>query len=82
MKALGEWLTRTDTTQSALARDVGVSQPVVSNLVNGVHSASSDLLKRISSRTGIYIDDLLADQPLATANQNARAGFHGCTRGE
>jgi transcriptional regulator with XRE-family HTH domain len=82
MKALGDYMTRTNTTQLAMAKQVGVSQPTIANLVNGVHSASADLLKRLSIATGLTVDQLLADKPLTSANHPARARFHGCTRGE
>jgi len=82
MKALGNWLTRTNTTQTALASKVGVSQPTISQLINGVCSASSDLLKRLSLETGLSIDELLADDMPSVAKHRAGSGFHGCTRGE
>lgn len=62
MRALQNYLARTGTTQSAFAKLVDVSQPTIANLVNGVHSASSDLLKRISRVTGLSADELLADE--------------------
>jgi transcriptional regulator with XRE-family HTH domain len=61
MKALRSYLERTRTTQAAFAKRVGVSQPTIANLVNGVHSASSDLLKRIAQETGLSADELLTD---------------------
>lgn len=61
MKALRSYLERTRTTQAAFAKRVGVSQPTIHNLVNGVHSASSDLLKRIVQETGLSADELLTD---------------------
>lgn len=82
MKALGEYLLRTGTTQKAFAPRVGVSQPTLSNLINGVHSASADLLKRISRETGLSVDDLLADDSTPMATHGATTGFHGCTRNE
>ena len=62
MKALRNYLERTQTTQSAFAERLGVSQPTVANLVNGVHSASAKLLKRIARETGLSVDELLADE--------------------
>lgn len=62
MKALGEYLVRTGTTQTTLARRVGVSQPTISDLVNGKASASARVLRRISMATGLSVDELLADE--------------------
>ena len=71
MQALRSYLHRTHTSQKAFAKRVGVSQPTIANLVNGVHSASADLLKRISRATGLSADELLADDAGPTADRVA-----------
>lgn len=62
MKALGAYLEKNGITQAAFAEDIGVSQPTIANLVNGVHGASNVLLKRISRKTGLSFDELLAEE--------------------
>lgn len=61
MQALRAYLEKSAITQAAFARLVGVSQPTIANLVNGKHSASVPLLRRLSLVTGLSTDDLLAD---------------------
>jgi transcriptional regulator with XRE-family HTH domain len=60
MKALAEYLKRTGLTQTDFAARVGVSQPTVWNLIHGKHSASAEVLMRISRETGLTVDRLLA----------------------
>ena len=59
MLRLQEWLTETGTTQAELARAMGVSQPTVSDWVNGNISPSAENLIRLSKLTSVSIDDLL-----------------------
>jgi transcriptional regulator with XRE-family HTH domain len=61
MQALRSYLDRTNTTQSAFAKRVGVSQATVANWVNGVHSASAEQLRNIAREAGCSVDELLAD---------------------
>jgi transcriptional regulator with XRE-family HTH domain len=61
MDALKSYLEITKTTQADLARRCGVSQPTISDIVNGVHSPSMDLLKRLTKVTGLSADKLLSN---------------------
>lgn len=61
MEALRTYLELTETTQSELARRVGVSQPTISDIINGVHSPSMELLKRLTKVTGLSADKLIAN---------------------
>lgn len=60
MKALDSWLKSTGTTQTAFAKSIRVSQPTISDLIHGKHDASVKLLKRISKKTGLTVDQLLS----------------------
>jgi transcriptional regulator with XRE-family HTH domain len=71
MRALADYLVRTQTTQAAFARKVRVSQPTIWNLINGKHSASVALLRRISRETGLSTDELLADETAALSPDDA-----------
>ena len=64
MKALQRYLEDTATTQTELARQIGVSQPTVWEWLNGHTSPSADNLVRLSGITGISIDKLLKDRSL------------------
>lgn len=59
MKALAVYLERNQLTQARFASNVGLSQPTIANLVNGVHSASSEVLKTLSRETAYPVDVLL-----------------------
>jgi len=73
MRALREYLERTGTTQAAFAKIIGVSQPTIANLVNGVHLASAAVLKRLSQKTGLSVDELLADdKPMTSKSAGVR----------
>lgn len=61
MEALRTYLQSTGTTQSMLAKRCGVSQPTISDIVNGVHSPSLELLKRLTKVTGLSADKLLSN---------------------
>lgn len=75
MKALRDYLERTQTTQDAFAREMGVTQATVANWVRGVHSASAATLKRIGQKTGLTVDELLADDMTISSNSKA-SGAH------
>jgi transcriptional regulator with XRE-family HTH domain len=62
MKALRTWLKRTETTQTDLARQCGVSQATISDICRGVHLPSATLLKRIVEVTGVSADELLSSE--------------------
>lgn len=62
MKALDSWLKAKNTTQTAFAKSVGVSQATISDIINGKHNASVKLLKRIAKKTGLTIDRLLSSE--------------------
>jgi len=62
MKALDSWLKATNTTQTAFARRVGVSQPTISDIIRGEHFPSVELLKRIAKETGLSLDELVASE--------------------
>lgn len=61
MEALRTYLERTNTTQAELARRCEVSQPTICDIVNGRHSPSMELLKRISKVTGLSPNKLLSN---------------------
>lgn len=65
MQALREYLQTTKTTQQQFADRLGVSQPTVSDWLNGVHMPTTPMLIRISSETGISTDKLLLDSKAA-----------------
>lgn len=44
----------------ALAKRVGVSQVTISNIANGVHGPSLDVLRALVRETGITADEFLA----------------------
>jgi transcriptional regulator with XRE-family HTH domain len=50
-------------TQSALAQMLDVSQPTVSDWINGNIKPSADRLIKISARTGLSVDELLKGKP-------------------
>jgi transcriptional regulator with XRE-family HTH domain len=61
MKALETYRKASGLTQSQLGKRLGVSQATVSDIINGVHSPSIPLLKRIAKETGVSLDELLSD---------------------
>lgn len=63
MERLRAWLTDTDTTQLEFAKAVGVSQPTVSDWLNGRTSPTAQKLRTISALTSLSIDELLAPPP-------------------
>lgn len=63
MEALRTWLTTSGTSQAALAKMVGVSQPCISDWVNGKVFPSLDNLRKLSRITEMTMDRLLAALP-------------------
>jgi len=63
--ALQEWLEETGTTQVQLAREIQVSQPTISDWVNGNITPSVDNLVRLSGVTGISIERLVREAAAA-----------------
>jgi transcriptional regulator with XRE-family HTH domain len=59
MIPLTDWLADTETTQAELATKMGVSQPAVSDWINGHTFPSIKNLRRLSKITGLTIDELL-----------------------
>ena len=59
MIPLTDWLADTETTQAELATRMGVSQPAVSDCINGNTFPSIKNLRRLSKLTGLSIDELL-----------------------
>lgn len=60
MEALRIWLKTSGTSQAALARDLEVSQPCVSDWVTGQSFPTLGNLKALSVRTGLSVDELVA----------------------
>ena len=65
MEALKQYLVSNSIPQSAFAKQLGVSQPTVSDYVNGNMLPKGKRLKMISEITGLSVDQLL--------NSSARA---------
>lgn len=59
MEALARWLADTETSQYEFARDIGVSQPTISDWLRGEKQPTADNLKLIVKRTGLSADALL-----------------------
>lgn len=59
MDRLARWLESTDTTQIVLAEKVGVSQPTISDWLNGRTTPTVENLRRLSTITGLSIDEIL-----------------------
>lgn len=59
MEALREFMTKRGLTQSSLAKMLDVSQPTVSDWINGNIKPSADRLIHISKKTGLSVDRLL-----------------------
>lgn len=74
MERLRAWLNESETTQLELAKALGVSQPTVSDWINGFTSPTAARLRLISEYTGISIDELLAaPSPSGASNNHAAA---------
>lgn len=74
MKRLRRWLEDSATTQLGLARVLGVSQPTVSDWINGKVSPTVESLRAIAAHTGLSIDELLDNQkPRRQQQERARA---------
>lgn len=59
MERLAQYLSDTQTSQAELARLIGVSQPTVSDWVNGEKTPTAENLIALSTKTGIPTDELL-----------------------
>jgi transcriptional regulator with XRE-family HTH domain len=73
MERLRTWLTEADKTQAQFAKEMGVSQPTVSDWLNGRISPTAGKLRKISEHTGLSIDDLLAAPAASTPTTHAAA---------
>lgn len=73
MERLRRWLDDSATTQLSLARALGVSQPTVSDWINGKIAPTVESLRAISAHTGLSIDELLASKN-PRRQQQERAG--------
>lgn len=73
MIKLREWLDANHTTQADLARKVGVSQPVVSDWLNGHMFPSIKNLRQLSKITNMSIDALLYVKPARGRSTNHSA---------
>lgn len=60
MERLRAWLVESSKTQSEFAKAMGVSQPTVSDWLNGRISPTAKKLLAMSNYTGLSIDELLA----------------------
>lgn len=67
MKKLKTYLTDSKITQAEFAVAIGVSQPTVSDWINGATRPSIDNLITISRATRISIDQLVSDLDEAVA---------------
>jgi transcriptional regulator with XRE-family HTH domain len=63
MERLRTWLADTETTQLEFAKAIGVSQPAVSDWLNGHTSPTAAKLRAIAAHTGVSIDELLGPPP-------------------
>jgi transcriptional regulator with XRE-family HTH domain len=59
MESLRDWLASTETTQAALAKQLGVSQPTISDWVRGNIFPDVENLRRLSAVTGLSFDALI-----------------------
>ncbi|CCE05809.1 hypothetical protein BRAS3843_1480040 [Bradyrhizobium sp. STM 3843] len=65
---LGEWLARLNVKQADLARDVGVTESYISNLISGKKvNPSISLLLEISDRLKLSVNDLYKQPPSISA---------------
>lgn len=67
MLKLKTYLAASKITQAEFATSIGVSQPTVSDWINGETRPSIDNLIVISRHTRITVDELLSDFDAATA---------------
>lgn len=63
MESLRDWLASTGTTQAALAKQLGVSQPTVSDWARGDTFPDISNLRQLSAVTGLTFDELLGAAP-------------------
>jgi transcriptional regulator with XRE-family HTH domain len=71
---LGEWLARLNVKQADLARDVGVSEPYLSNLISGKKlNPAVSLLLKVSDRLGISVNDLYKSPPSISALEDLKS---------
>lgn len=73
MERLKRWLAESNTSQSALARAIKVSQPTVSDWINGINSPSVGNLRALGEFTGLSLDELLSVTPSHSNSQRASA---------
>jgi len=62
MESLRDWLANTGTTQAALAKQLGVSQPTVSDWARGNMFPDLYNLRRLHAITGISFEDLIGPE--------------------
>ncbi len=60
MERLKRWLEESNTTQASLAERMKVSQPTVSDWINGNTSPTTAKLRTLGEITGLSIDELLS----------------------
>ena len=65
MERLQQYLKDSEMTQAQLAAAIGVSQPTISDWINGHMSPSFDRLIVISRVTGLSLDELVDDKSAA-----------------
>jgi transcriptional regulator with XRE-family HTH domain len=73
MERLRTWLAESETTQLEFSKAIGVSQPTVSDWLNGHTSPTATKLKAISAHTGLSIDELLATPAAPTSTPSHAA---------
>jgi transcriptional regulator with XRE-family HTH domain len=61
MKRLKKWLSEHDISQAEFADSIDVKQPTVSDWLTGKMNPRSNRIAQIAHRTGIPIEDLIAD---------------------
>jgi transcriptional regulator with XRE-family HTH domain len=59
MNRLRQYLEQNEITQVEFARRMGVAQPTVSGWLSGTALPSAEMLKAITLKTGLTIDELL-----------------------
>jgi transcriptional regulator with XRE-family HTH domain len=59
MEGLREYMQARELTQAELATQLGVSQPTVSDWLNGKTKPTAGRLLKISKKTGVSVDELL-----------------------
>lgn len=69
MERLKQYLAEADKSQAEFGREMGVSQPTVSDWLSGASFPSVGRLKRMSELTGISIDELLAPTPSSALSE-------------